>query len=202
MARWVVNLPESGAAPDDYEAVLAPMYAWMSALTQRSERAILSAGAGASARAWVALAGDERRTRPVRSAALGVGYAAMVAALNKAGIGPIERDLSGASLRRGNLRGIHEVSRRLGITAPYLLWGHSHRSGPWDHDDPSEWITSGGTRIVNTGSWVYQRHFLSERPYASPYWPGVAVLVEESGPPQLMRLLGDRGHPELAPRPG
>jgi len=202
MARWVVNLPETGATPDDYEAVLAPMYAWMSALTQRSERAILSAGAGASARAWVALAGDERRARPVRSVALGVGYAAMVAAVNAAGIGPIERDLSGASLRRGNLRGIQEVVRRLGVTAPHLLWGHSHRSGPWDHDDPSEWITPGGTRIVNTGSWVYQRHFLSERPYASPYWPGVAVLVEDAGPPQLMRLLGDRGHPELAPRPG
>ncbi len=39
MARWVVRLPEAGAAPDDYEAVLAPLYAWMSALTQRSEHA-------------------------------------------------------------------------------------------------------------------------------------------------------------------
>jgi hypothetical protein len=47
MARWVVRLPQSGATPDDYEAVLAPMYAWMSALTQRSEHAVVSAGAGA-----------------------------------------------------------------------------------------------------------------------------------------------------------
>src|SRR5690349_10568798 len=54
MARYVVRLPEHGATPDDYEAVLAPLYAWMNALTQRSDRAVLSAGAGASARAWVA----------------------------------------------------------------------------------------------------------------------------------------------------
>src|SRR3954454_24267785 len=44
MARWVVRLPEQGAVPDDYEAVLAPIYAWMSALTQRSEHAVISAG--------------------------------------------------------------------------------------------------------------------------------------------------------------
>src|SRR3954464_9544806 len=71
MARWIVNLPDAGATPDDYEAVLSPMYAWMSALTQRSEHAVISAGAGASSRAWVALAGDGRRRRPVRAAALG-----------------------------------------------------------------------------------------------------------------------------------
>jgi hypothetical protein len=82
-----------------------------------------------------------------------------------------------------------------------VLWGHSHRTGPRDGDDLSEWTTPAGTRIVNCGCWVYQRHFLSERPYASPYWPGVAVLVEDDGPPQLMRLLGERGHAELAPRP-
>ncbi len=109
MARWIVRVPEAGASPDDYEAVLAPMYAWMTALTQRSERAVLSAGAGASARAWVTLAGGERRSRPVRSLALGAGYAGVVAALNAAGLGPLERDLSGASLRRGYLHGIGEV---------------------------------------------------------------------------------------------
>ncbi len=201
MARWVIDLPEQHATPDDYEAVLAPMYAWMAALTQRSERAVLSAGAGASARAWVALAGGERRKRPLRTVALGGAFAAGVRALNAAGLGPLSRDLSGASLRRGNLRGIREVLRRLDVTAPYVVWGHSHRSGPWEGDDLSEWTTPAGTRIFNSGCWVYQRHFLSERPNASPYWPGVAVLVTDEGPPQLMRLLGERGHQELAPRP-
>jgi hypothetical protein len=201
MARWVVRLPESGATPDDYEAAIAPLYAWMNALTQRSDHAVLSAGSGASARAWVALAGTGRHRRPLRMAALGAGYVTAVAALNAAGLGPLDRNLSGAALRRGGLHGIREVLRRLGVTAPHLVWGHSHRSGPWPSDELGEWTTPAGTRILNTGSWVYQRHFLSERPNETPYWPGTAVLLEDAAPPRLIRLLGDRGHRELAPRP-
>jgi len=198
MARWIVHLPEHGATPDDYEAVLAPMYAWMSALTQRSEHAVVSAGAGASSRAWVALAGDGRRRRPVRAVALGAGYAGIVAALNAAGLGPLERSLSGPSLRRGYLRGIGEVVRRLGVPAEHVIWGHSHRPGPWPSDDAAEWIAPGGARIHNTGSWVYQRHFLTERPGDSPYWPGTAVVLDDAGPPRLVSLLTKHGHRELA----
>ena len=201
MARFVVRLPEHGATPDDYEAVLAPMYAWMTTLTQRSERAVLSAGAGTSARAWVALTGSARHRRPLQTAALGAGYVTAVAALNRLGLGPIDRDLSGAALRRGGLRGMSEAAARLGIAAPHVVFGHTHRSGPWPGDDASEWTTPSGTRMLNTGSWVYQRHFLSERPYASPYWPGTAVLIEDSAPPRLVRLLGERGHDQLAPPP-
>jgi hypothetical protein len=199
MARWVVRLPQQGARPDDYEAVLAPIYAFLHQLTQRSDHAAVSAGAGASARAWVALAGEGRARHPLRAAALGTGYVAAVAALNALGLGPVDRDLSSAALRRGGLRGIREVLRRLDVTAGHVLFGHTHRSGPWPRDDPDEWATPSGTRIYNTGSWVYQPHFLSDAPNASPYWPGTAVLVEDAGPPRLIRLLGDRGHPELRP---
>jgi len=197
MARWVVRLPEHGARPDDYEAALAPIYAFLHQLTQRSDHAAISAGAGASARAWVAMAGEGRARHPVRAAAFGTGYVATVAALNALGLGPIDRDLSGAGLRRGGLRGIREVLRRLGINAPHVVFGHTHRSGPWPRDDPGEWISAAGSRIVNSGSWVYQPHFLSAEPNESPYWPGTAVVVEDYGPPRLMRLLGERGHPEL-----
>ena len=136
MARWVVRLPEQGARPDDYEAVLAPIYAFLHQLTQRSDHAAVSAGAGASARAWVALAGEGRARHPLRAAALGTGYVAAVAALNALGLGPVDRDLSGAALRRGGLRGIREVLRRLGVTAPHVLFGHTHRSGPWPATTP------------------------------------------------------------------
>ena len=200
MARWVVSLPQAGATPDDYEAVLSPLYAWMHALTQRSDHATLSAGAGASARAWVELAGSGRRRRPLRAAAFGAGYVAGVAALNALGVGPIERSLSGAALRRGSLHGMREVLRRLGVSAPYVVWGHSHRSGPWPRDDRAEWTTPAGTRILNAGSWVYQPHFLTERPNGSPYWPGTAIELDDEGPPRLVRLLGERGHDALKPR--
>jgi hypothetical protein len=197
MARWVVQLPGEGAVPDDYEAALAPLYAWMHALTQRNDHALVSAAAGASARAWVAMGGRGARRRPVRTAALGAGFRAAVAAINAIGLGPVEPDLSGESLRRGYLHGFRQVLRRLDVRAPYVVWGHSHRSGPWPHDERAEWTTHAGGRIINTGSWVYQPHFLSAEPNRSPYWPGTAVLIEESGPPELVRLLGDRGHAEL-----
>ena len=199
MARWVVHLPSDAATADGYEAALAPLYAWMHTLVQRSENGALTGGAGASARAWVALAGEGRRRHPVRAAALGAGYALAVMGINAIGLGPIDRDLSGRALRRGGLGGMREVLRRLGVTAPYVLFGHSHRSGPWTRDDRAEWTTPGGTQLMNTGSWCYQPHFLSSEPNQSPYWPGTAIRVGESGPPELIRLLGERGHDELRP---
>jgi hypothetical protein len=189
MARWAVSLPERGATPDDYEAVLSPLYAWMHALTQRSEHASVSAGAGASSRAWVALGGSGRRLRP-STILLRAGFAAAVSAINRAGIGPVDRDLSGAGLRRGYLRGFVEMLHRLGVEAPHVICGHSHRSGPWPGDDLAEWTTRAGGRLHNTGSWVHQPHFLgSSAPKESPYWPGTAILIEGDRPPQLLRLL-------------
>jgi Calcineurin-like phosphoesterase len=199
MGRLVAPLPEHGATADDYEAVLSPLYAWLHAVAQRSDRTRLAAGSGASARAWVTLSdGAARRAKPLRAAALGAGFATAVGVLNRAGLGPIRRDLSGASLREGGLRGIREALRRLGVTAPHVVWGHSHRSGPWPADDPAGWTTAAGGRLLNTGSWTYQRHFLTDRPNESPYWPGSAVALDDDGtPPRLIRLLGDRGHAEL-----
>ncbi len=199
MARWVVHLPPDHATADAYEAVLAPLYAWMHTLVQRSENGAMTGGAGASARAWVALAGEGRRAHPVRAALLGAGYAGAVTCVNAIGLGPIDRDLSGRALRRGGLGGMREVLQRLGVEAPHVVFGHTHRSGPWPHDDLSEWTTAGGTRLMNTGSWCYQPHFLSAEPNRSPYWPGTAIRVGESGPPELIRLLGDRGHDQLRP---
>jgi hypothetical protein len=200
MARFVVALPDEGATPDDYEAVVSPLYAWMHALTQRSDHARLSAGASASARTWTALTAADRHRRPLRTIALGTGFVAAVTALNAAGLGPLERNLSPAALRRGYLRGIREVLRRLGVRgARHVLWGHSHRSGPWPVDDPAEWTAADGARILNTGSWVYQPHFLTPETNGSPYWPGTAVAIEDEQPPRLVRLLGDRGHDILRP---
>jgi hypothetical protein len=202
MARFVVRLPSGRARPDDYEAVLSPLYAWMHALTQRSDHALISAGAGASARTWTALTAADRHRRPLRTLVLGTGYMTAVAALNAAGVGPLDRDLSPSALRRGYLRGIREVVGRLGVGgAGWVLWGHSHRSGPWPEDDPADWTAAGGARILNAGSWVYQPHFLSAEPNRSPYWPGTAIVVDDDGPPRLVRLLGDRGHAELKRRP-
>ena len=201
MARWAVRMPVAGARPDDYEAALAPIYAWMHQLTQRSENAMASAAAGASTRTWTMLVGAERRRRPLRSLALKAAYVSAVSSLNALGIGPLDRDIAASALRRGGLYGMGEVVQRLGIGAPYVLFGHTHRSGPWPDDDASEWAAPNGTRMVNTGSWVYQRHFLPQDANRSPYWPGTAVVLEDGGPPQIRRLLGSWDRDQLAPAP-
>ena len=201
MARYVAKLPEHGATADDYEAVLSPLYAWLHALTQRADHTVVTVGGSASASTYEKLTAKDRHKRP-RGVALGVGYRAAVFALNRAGLGPLEASLSPAALRRGYLRGIRAVIERLDIRAAHVIWGHSHRSGPWPGDDAAEWTAATGARILNTGSWVYQRHFLSPHPNGSPYWPGTAVIVDDDGPPRLVRLLGERGHEELRPRRG
>ena len=201
MARWAVHMPAGGARPDDYEAALAPIYAWMHQLTQRSEHSTASAAAGASSRTWTMLVGAERRRRPLRALALKAGYVSAVTVLDALGVGPLDRDISAPALRRGGLHGMGEVLRRLEVEAPYVLFGHTHRSGPWPGDDASEWQAPTGSRMVNTGSWVYQPHFLPPQANSSPYWPGTAVVVEDDGPPQIRRLLGDRSRDRLAPAP-
>ena len=45
----------------------------------------------------------------------------------------------------------------------------------------------------NTGSWVYQPHFLGDAQTRSPYFPGTAVLIEDDQPPRLLRLLESLG---------
>jgi hypothetical protein len=188
MARWAVAVPAEGATPDDYEAVLSPLYAWMHALTQRADHAVISAGAGASASAWLALGGGGRRVR-LRTAAMRAGFSVVVAAINALGIGPVDRDLSGAGLRRGYLHGMVEFLHRLGVRASNVIVGHSHRPGPLPGDDLAEWTTRAGGRVHNTGSWVNQPHFLGDAPKRSPYFPGTAVLIEGAEPPRLLRLL-------------
>lgn len=194
MAKWIAPLPDA-ATPDDYEAVLSPLYAWLHALTQRADNSIVAKGGGASSRSYKALTSE----RSARALVLKTGYRAAVQTLNAVGLGPLQPSLSPSALRRGYLSGFREVVRRLDVPAKHVICGHSHRSGPWPTDDPSEWRIN-GTQLHNTGSWVYQRHFLSPVPNGSPYWPGTAILVGESGPPQLLRLLGERTHADLTPR--
>jgi hypothetical protein len=199
MARYVARLPDRHATADDYEAALSPLYAWLHALTQRADHSVVAAGGSASASTYAKLTAADRHRHP-RTLALALGYRGAVFALNRAGLGPLEANLSPSALRRGYLRGIRSVIEHLDIRARHVIWGHSHRSGPWPGDDEAEWTAATGARIHNTGSWTYQPHFLTPEPNGSPYWPGTAVLVEDAGPPRLLRLLGDHGHDVLRPR--
>ena len=180
----VAGEPEGGPArAEDYEAALAPMYAWADTVAQ-SGGLRLGGGGSFQIAAWQALNGGAGRRR-LRSRAMALGLAAAVAGLNRAGMGPLRADVSGIALRRGALAAFAEVVDRLGVPpAAHVIFGHTHRAGPLRRDDRSEW-----GRMLNTGSWVHEARFIGDDPLGSPYRPGFGAIVGDDGPPELVNLL-------------
>jgi hypothetical protein len=218
---------------EDYEAVTAPVYAWRDAVARQARTGSALNGTS-TLRAWRALgggsgaaaaAGASRNRAAVRTGfagrlrtrALVAAFPLAVAALNRAGIGPLGAEISGSELRRAGLRAMGEVAARLDLGDCYVVFGHTHRAGPLARDDEREWRGHGatraddgafagaargarngaGARLVNAGCWTYEPVFLTATPGESPYWPGTCVLVEDAGAPVLERLLADRTHEQL-----
>jgi Calcineurin-like phosphoesterase superfamily domain len=194
---------------DDYEATVAPVFAWRDVVARDAHTGAVLNGAATSS-AWHALQGARTRrprsyadaVRRLRGAAIAGAFPLAVAALNRAGVGPLRADVSMSGLRRAGLSAMGEVAARLGLGDAYVVFGHTHRLGPLPGDDPREWRGREGARLVNTGSWTYSRIFLTTTPGESPYWPGSCVLVEDDGPPQIKRLLQDLTISQLEPSAG
>ena len=191
IARALGTAPGRAATPDDYELVLAPLYAGLDALAARGTNGAGSVPTSASARAWRALSSDGRR--PWRARFVAGAFPLGIGALNAAGIGPVRADLSGEELRRAGLRALRDVVTRLGIGARHVVFGHTHRAGPLAADDPGEW-----SGLLNSGSWVFEEMYLG-RTWGGPYWPGGAVELEGDGPPRHVRLLDDVPRERLRP---
>jgi hypothetical protein len=189
MMRMVGAVP-AAATPDDYEALLAPVYAWIQASAQRAAPSRRSAGGGTAIHVWNELEGPGPR-RTLRRATTRNGFRLVVAAVNRAGLGPVRADLSGPAMRRAGLAGMAEAAARLGLAPAHLLFGHTHRTGMLPGDDASEWRTQAATTLHNAGCWVFETHFMGSAPRpASPYWPGGAIALDD-GPPRVERLLGE-----------
>jgi hypothetical protein len=174
--------------------VLSPIYAWIEEAAEHARDGRRAAGAGRSGEVWSAMAGTGRRT--VRARALLAGFPVGIATLNKIGVGPLSRDLSGPALRRGLLNGMREALGRLGVEAPHVIFGHTHRTGPLPGDDPAEW-RAGSTQLHNCGSWVFEPRFVGDGGPDAPHWPGGAILLEGDEPPRLLRLLADVSREQL-----
>ncbi|HUA73210.1 MAG TPA: metallophosphoesterase [Solirubrobacteraceae bacterium] len=225
MSRLMGMPASSFGGVGDYEAVTAPMYAWRHAVARDSLTGDALNGMG-TVNAWRALSGDDGHSAAganghagrrrlaalgarLRKQALVTGFPLAVAALNRAGVGPLKAEVSLGELRRAGLRAMGEVTTRLELGDAYVLFGHTHRAGPLDGDAQGEWrppVSVPGregeppARLVNVGCWTYDGIFLTRNPGESPYWPGTCAIVEDQGPPQLRRLLLDRTHAELDPR--
>jgi predicted phosphodiesterase len=196
----------------DYEAVTAPVFAWIDAVARQAPTGATLNGQS-TVRVWRALAGNTSKGTSrgggsswgdLRLRALAGAFPFAIAALNRAGLGSFNADISTAELRRAGLRAMGEVATRLGLGDAHVIFGHTHRAGPLASDMDAEWRGPAGARLLNTGCWTYDAYFVKGKPGESPYWPGGSVLVDDEGPPtppQLHRLLD--GHPaeELKPVP-
>jgi hypothetical protein len=214
MSKLLRRPADAFAAVEDYEGVTAPVFAWRDAVARDARTGALLNGV-ATVGAWRALGGARRvdsrsnhgggmarsMTARLRRRALVGAFPLAVAALNRAGLGPLRANVSAGELRRAGLAAMGEVAARLGLGDAHVIFGHTHRAGPLPRDRQGEWRGRAGARLVNSGSWTYGAVFLSSSaPGESPYWPGTCIVVEDSGPPVLERLLLDRTHAELAPQ--
>jgi hypothetical protein len=213
MSRLLGKPAAQFTGADDYEAMGAPVFAWRDVVARHTHPGAALNGM-ATVSAWRALGGGseeppgvsgsrqrpvKRLARYVRGRAVVAAFPVAVAVLNRAGIGPLKANISGKELRRAGLAAMGDVAEQLQLGEAYVVFGHTHRAGPFPRDHAEEWLGPGGARLVNSGSWTYAAIFLDSAGPANPYWPGTAVLVGDDGPPQLLRLLGDRTQAELAP---
>ena len=110
------------------------------------------------------------------------------------------KELIGAVIERARAIGAHDLL--LASAIPRYLWPGvdtaNTRAGMLPDDDPVEW-RMGETRLHNTGSWVYEPHFIGGRGAQAPHWPGCAIEVGADGDPALHRLLTDVPEAELRP---
>jgi hypothetical protein len=183
VVRMAGEPPGGPLSAEDYEARLGPVYAWLDAYAGTGGRT----GQGSSVAAWRAL-GQGNRARGLRLRALRAAFPAIVAGLNRAGLGPVSDDVSIATLRSSSLAAIGEVLLRLRVDAPFVIFGHTHRAGPLPGDDAAGWQTASGTRLQNCGCWVGERTLIGGDP-GSPYRPGFCVRLDDDRDPELVNLL-------------
>src|SRR5271165_6744683 len=219
MSRVLGRPAERFGSVEDYESVGSPVFAWRDAVARDAYTGNALNGI-ATVSAWRALGGGSTDGVPPRGSssprgsrspratsmaarlrrlALVGAFPLAVAALNRAGLGPLRADISAVELRRAGLAALGEVAARLGLGEAWVVFGHTHRTGPLPGDDELEWRGRGGARLVNCGNWTYSPVFLTRTPGESPYWPGGCVLVEDHGAPRVQRLLQERVHAELWP---
>ena len=198
--RLLGGLPSDGRVPDDYESAQAPLYSFLYGLAQGGARTQALSGANASARLWTAVHGRGGRASSRRGRLAGrVVVPGAVRLAERMGFGPLRTDLSGEEIGRAGVRAMAEVVRRLGIEAEHVVYGHTHRSGP-RNGEPG-WQVDGGTRLHNTGSWVYSPGILARNARDSQFWPGGVVVVEDGSAPELRSLLDGHSQDEMRRAP-
>jgi hypothetical protein len=117
-------------------------------------------------------------------------------------VSPATALVLGWQMQRASVPAMARVAQRLEVDAAHVIFGHVHRLGPLEEDDPKRWTGPGaGPRLVNTGSWVYEPLLLHRATPPHPYWPGGAVIVQDGAAPQAVSLLDHLTDLSPAPAP-
>jgi hypothetical protein len=186
VSRRLIRKPTNGfRSPDDYEAVLAPLYRLIYRLVQSPQ---VSSIGKALVRQWEVLNGYRGEQGRLGLLLHRLVVPGALRGANRLGLGDFRDDRPDEGLRRPGLAAMAQVVDYLHIGAAYVLFGHLHRPGPLNGDG-QRWRTKDGLQLVNTGSWLYEPAYLAPVPVESPYWPGTCVFVRDNGAPELQNPL-------------
>jgi calcineurin-like phosphoesterase family protein len=174
IARGLLGrLPRDGALPIDYERAGGPSVTRLEALLTRW-----------LPRPLAALVEDAAEL--LRAATM----PAISRRLLTHRVAPLPAMLLRAQVRRASIPALARVVHRLGLDADWVIFGHVHRCGPLDGDDPQGWRgPDGRPRIANTGCWVYEPLLVHRATPPHPYWPGGAIVLEDGRAPRAIGLL-------------
>jgi hypothetical protein len=177
-------------SPGEYEAIVAPLYEFLYRRAQGASARAITGQNSLSRQVWQRVNGES--AGGASAFLLGrVTIPGAVAVMNRFGLGPFDPEISGVELRRAGLRAMGTVVGGLRVEARHVLFGHTHRPGPLDYDDHEDWGLADGTRLWNTGSWLYEPALERGKGQSHPYWPGTVVRVGPDGDPVLTNALQD-----------
>jgi predicted phosphodiesterase len=193
--RMIGPIPKP-ATPDDYERAIAPIYGFSWGFAQARGPQRIGGRARPTAAAWRRLSGD--RSGGVAGRFLGsVAFPVAAHGLGRALGRQFDTDISVENISRAGLAAIREVLERLDIECEHVVYGHTHRPGPLEGDEPSAWQLANGTRLHSTGSWTYSRGLCGPSARQSKFWPGTVTWVDDGGPPTRSEVLAGRTRSEL-----
>ena len=192
VARMAGEPPGGPASAEDYEARLGPVYAWLDAYAGTGGRT----GQRSSVAAWRALGQGNRSRGGLRRRTLRAAFPAIVAGLNRAGLGPVSDDVSIETLRSSSLAAFGEVLLRLRVQAPFVIFGHTHRAGPLPGDDPG-WVADLQRNPTGELRLLGGERTLAGGDPQSPR-PGFCVRLEDDHEPKLVNLLDSTAPPDSA----
>ena len=196
-ARVEGHDPGGLTTPDEYEAVLAPIYSLVYAAVQGRRSTGRPLASGASVRMWGRMyPKDGGPLAQLRALALRRGLVpATTGLLNLAGLGPFGAEVSGRALRHAGIAAMAHVVDRLQIDADWVIYGHTHRAGPLPGE--GDWRAATGARLMNCGAWTWAPELAGGTDGRGAYWPGGMIVVDEEGPPRFVRVLEDVPESEM-----